>query len=134
MFDEPTFDKCGRTAAWLLEFFPPVPLDITVLFLARECDQSARKSLEIRDQGIFRGRMRRLLPSGLWTAIDARLFPHFRTMDRNFGIDLEAQSDLAALNVEHRDLKHALEAGGSSNDDRFLAFPGQDQHVEPPCL
>src|SRR5438132_10360593 len=49
-------------------------------------------------------------------------------MDGNIGIDLEAESYLHVLNVEHRDFKHALEAVGPSDDNRFLVFPRQDQH------
>jgi hypothetical protein len=47
----------------------------------------------------------------------AHLFPHLQAMDRNIGIHLEPQSNLAALNLEHRDLEHALEASGPSNHD-----------------
>jgi len=49
-------------------------------------------------------------------------------MDRNIGIDLETQSDLPAIDLEHRNFEHALEAGGASDDHSFLAFPRQNQH------
>jgi hypothetical protein len=47
----------------------------------------------------------------------AQLFPHLQAMDGNIGIYLEPQSDLPTLNLEHRDLEHALEANGPSNHD-----------------
>jgi hypothetical protein len=49
-------------------------------------------------------------------------------MDRNSAICLKAQSHLSAVNIEHRDFEHTLEADGPSDDNRFLAFPRQDQH------
>jgi len=45
----------------------------------------------------------------------SHLFPQLRTIDGNSSIHLEAQSNLPALNLEHRDLEHALEANGPSN-------------------
>jgi len=44
-------------------------------------------------------------------------------MDRNFFIDLEAQSHRPGADLEHRDLEHALEAAGAANNHRFPSFP-----------
>jgi len=49
-------------------------------------------------------------------------------MDGNFSIDLEAQSYSPAINFEHRDLEHRLDAIGADDDHGFLASPRQDQH------
>jgi hypothetical protein len=50
-------------------------------------------------------------------------FAHFPTMDGYICIDLEAQPYLAAIDFQHRDFEHALEAGGASDDHGFLTFP-----------
>jgi hypothetical protein len=47
-------------------------------------------------------------------------------MNGNAAVGLEAQFDLAAGNLEHGDFEDALEAIGTSDDDRFLAFSRQD--------
>jgi hypothetical protein len=56
-------------------------------------------------------------------AVGVDSFPHFRTMDWNIGIDLEAQFHGSALNPEHRDLHEAMEVSGPADDHRFPAFP-----------
>jgi hypothetical protein len=53
-------------------------------------------------------------------------------MDRDVRISLKAQAHLAALDVEHRDFEHTLEAKGASDDDGLLGSPRQDQHGRPP--
>jgi hypothetical protein len=56
-------------------------------------------------------------------AVGADSFPHLQTMDGNVLIDLEAQSHLSALDLEHGDFKQMLEAIGASDHDCFLTFP-----------
>jgi hypothetical protein len=47
-------------------------------------------------------------------------------MDRDIGGDVEAQYDLAASNVEHRDSEDVLKVVGPSDNNRFRAFSRQD--------
>jgi hypothetical protein len=49
-------------------------------------------------------------------------------MDWNIGVGIETQSHSPVLNLEHRDLDHALKAHRSPNYNRFVVFSGQDQH------
>jgi len=44
-------------------------------------------------------------------------------MDGNVFAGLEAQAYAPAIDLEHRDLEHGLEAILASNNDRFLCLP-----------
>jgi hypothetical protein len=49
-------------------------------------------------------------------------------MDRNISVGLETQSHLPLLDSDDGDFDHALKACRSPNHNRFLVFPGQNQH------
>jgi hypothetical protein len=70
-------------------------------------------------------------PSGVYRqalspAVGTDSLPHLVTMDRNLGIDLEAQSHFHPGDPEDRDLKQATEAIGPSDHDRLPALSRQD--------
>jgi hypothetical protein len=54
--------------------------------------------------------------TGLRPVTGANPFPHFPTVDGEVRTGLKAQPDLAAANLEHRDLEQALKAMGLTDD------------------
>ena len=80
----------------------------------------------------------------LGQAVRADSFPYFPAMDENLAARLEAQSHFSTANLQHRNLKHALEAAGfraiccfilgkvgrpSFLDLRRIAFPSVKQQI-----
>jgi hypothetical protein len=51
------------------------------------------------------------------------MFPHLCSVDRHVFVDLEAQPDLPASDLEHRDSEQVLEAVRAPDDHGFQAPP-----------
>ena len=62
-------------------------------------------------------------PSDDLTGLGVDSFPHLRTMDRNTGIDLEAQFYVRASNTEHRDFQQAMKTIGPADHNRLPILP-----------
>jgi hypothetical protein len=58
-------------------------------------------------------------------AVLANPLPDLRTMDRNIGIDIEAQLHLSSANPEYGNLEQTMEAFDSPDHYGFLALPRQ---------
>jgi hypothetical protein len=64
----------------------------------------------------------RTTTSGDLTGLRADTSPNLPSMDRDTGIDLEAQSHVRTLNIKHRDFEQAMKTIVASDHHRFSVF------------
>jgi hypothetical protein len=93
-------------------------------FLIADLMQCLQISLGIEIGGEYGG----TILCGICPFLGKDSLPHLPTMDRDIGIDLEAEPHPSAMNLKHGDFEHPLEAVGSTDRDRFVDFSRQNQH------